>query len=130
MAQLKLIATSDLHGELRDFDYVRGRNDPSLGLSRAAGVIDRLRAEADASVLLDSGDFLFGRPYADLPDGGAGAVIEAMDAVGYDAVTIGNHEFDMGADILERALESARMPVISASLERLSNGALLRPATG
>ncbi|SFG98259.1 2',3'-cyclic-nucleotide 2'-phosphodiesterase / 3'-nucleotidase [Palleronia marisminoris] len=127
MAQLKLIATSDLHGELRDFDYVRGRNDPSRGLSRAAGFIDELRAEADASVLLDAGDFLFGRPYADLPDGGATAVIEAMNAVGYDVLTIGNHEFDMGAEVLERALDTARMPVISASILRKSNGAHWRP---
>lgn len=127
MVQLKLIATSDLHGELRDFDYVRGRNDPTRGLSRAAGVIDHLRAEADASVLLDSGDFLFGRPYADLPDGGAHAVIEAMDAVGYDAATIGNHEFDMGVAVLERALETAQMAVVSASLARRCDGASWRP---
>ncbi|WP_375261288.1 5'-nucleotidase C-terminal domain-containing protein [Palleronia sp.] len=127
MAQLKLIATSDLHGELRDFDYARGRNDPTRGLSRAAGLIDRLRGEADASVLVDSGDFLFGRPYADLPDGGAGAVIEAMDSVGYDVVTIGNHEFDMGLPVLERALETAQMAVVSASLVRRSDGALWRP---
>lgn len=129
MAQLKLIATSDLHGELRDFDYVRGRNDPSRGLSRAAGVIDELRAEADASVLVDAGDFLFGRPYADLRDGGASAVIEAMGAVGYDVLTIGNHEFDMGIEVLEQALEAARMPVISASLVRQSDGTLWRPAS-
>ena len=127
MAQLKLIATSDLHGELRDFDYVRGRNDPTRGLSRAAGLIDELRAGADASVLLDAGDFLFGRPYADLPDGGASAVIEAMNAVGYDVLTLGNHEFDMGAEVLERALDAAQMPVISASVVRRPCGSLWRP---
>ncbi|MCL4189576.1 MAG: bifunctional 2',3'-cyclic-nucleotide 2'-phosphodiesterase/3'-nucleotidase [Rhodobacteraceae bacterium] len=119
---LRLIATTDLHATLLPWDYFAGRPAPGRGLARAAGLAGRLRAAAAASLLVDNGDFLQGSPLGDfvglergLAAGEVHPVIAAMNAAGYDAATIGNHEFDYGLAFLERALADARFPVVSAN---------------
>lgn len=112
---IRVLATTDIHAELRDFDYARNRADPNKGLSRAGGLIAGLRRSAPASLLLDNGDFLFGRPFSELPDRGAAAVIESMIRLGYDAVNLGNHELDLGFDTLVGAVNGTELSVVSAS---------------
>ncbi|MCC5988490.1 MAG: 5'-nucleotidase C-terminal domain-containing protein [Pararhodobacter sp.] len=120
---LRLIETTDLHLHLLPFDYYADRAAPGLGLVAAASLIERARAECANSLLFDNGDFLQGTPLGDflahergMRDGDEHPVIAAMNALGFDAITLGNHEFNYGLDFLMKSLAGAACPVVSANL--------------
>ncbi len=119
---LRVLATSDLHLQIHPHDYIADRAAPATGLARIARIVERLRQGADACVLLDNGDFLEGNALGDLiVASGPAAVrahpmIAAMNALGYDAATLGNHEFSFGIRVLADALSAARFAVVSANL--------------
>lgn len=114
---LRVLATSDLHMHIMPFDYARNRASVAVGLARTAGLVAAARSAARNVVLLDNGDFLQGSPMAELAavEPGPNPAITAMNVLGYDAATLGNHEFNYGLDVLNGALESARFPVVSAN---------------
>ncbi|MDN5567284.1 MAG: bifunctional 2',3'-cyclic-nucleotide 2'-phosphodiesterase/3'-nucleotidase, partial [Paracoccus sp. (in: a-proteobacteria)] len=119
--RLRILATSDLHMHLLPHDYLSNTPCDRFGLSRTAALIQRRRAEVPACVLLDNGDFLQGAPMGDVVarDPGASAVhpaIAAMNALGYDAAALGNHDFNFGLTFLRRAVAQARFPVMAANL--------------
>ncbi|RBO53753.1 bifunctional 2',3'-cyclic-nucleotide 2'-phosphodiesterase/3'-nucleotidase [Rhodovulum sp. BSW8] len=120
---LRLMETSDLHVHVFPYDYYSDRPIDSAGLARTAALIAALRAEAANTLLFDNGDFLQGNPMGDyiahergLRPGEMHPMIAAMNAVGYDAATLGNHDFNYGLDFLLTALDGARFPVVSANL--------------
>lgn len=122
-AQLRLLATTDLHSHLMAWDYLADRPSPATGLVRAAALIRALRGAVPNALLFDNGDFLQGSPLSDwVADDAASTptdvhpMIAAMNALGYDAVTLGNHEFNYGLPFLTRALARAAFPVISANI--------------
>jgi 5'-nucleotidase / UDP-sugar diphosphatase len=103
-----LLHTSDEHSVLIPLpavDYKPGEMNPSVGgFARLATLVKDIRSQkADEPVLLlSAGDFIGGSPYAWLILEGYSPEIELMKEIGYDATTIGNHEFDYGPDILAR----------------------------
>lgn len=115
---LRLLATTDLHAHLMPFDYYTDRRDDGVGLVRLAGLIAAARAEAANCLLFDNGDTLQGAPLADAVVAGDGLargghpMVAAMNALGYDAATLGNHDFDFGLPVLRRALADAAFPVV------------------
>ncbi|MGQ0565433.1 MAG: bifunctional 2',3'-cyclic-nucleotide 2'-phosphodiesterase/3'-nucleotidase [Gemmobacter sp.] len=120
---LRILETTDLHVHLLPFDYFRNRPTPVLGLARTAGLIEVLRAEVANCLLFDNGDFLQGSPMGDymalargLRPGDLHPMIAAMNRLGYDAATLGNHEFNFGLDFLRNALSRAAFPVVAANL--------------
>lgn len=121
-ASLRLIATSDLHASLMPYDYCANRPNSSMGLGAISQQIAEARGEAQNCLLFDNGDFLQGSPIADFAATArrrrAHPVITAFNTLGYDAVTLGNHEFDYGLRFLSQALTSARFPVVSANIAR------------
>jgi 2',3'-cyclic-nucleotide 2'-phosphodiesterase (5'-nucleotidase family) len=117
---LVIAATTDVHGRLRGYDYYRNAAEPSRGLTRVATIVDSLRAAHPGRVVLvDAGDLLQGNPLtyvaARAPAGPTHPVIDAMNAAGYDAMAIGNHEFNYGLPVLERALAGARFAALAAN---------------
>lgn len=122
MASLRVIATSDLHASLMPYDYCANRPNSNLGLGAVSQQIAEARGEAQNCLLFDNGDFLQGSPIADFAATTkrrrAHPVITAFNTLGYDAITLGNHEFDYGLRFLTQALEDARFPVVSANLAR------------
>jgi len=119
---LRVLATSDLHVHVKPFDYYREEIAANVGLARTATLIDRLRAEASNSLLLDNGDFLQGSPMGDyiaysrgMREGDLHPIIAAMNVLGYDACALGNHEFNYGMHFLDRSLARAAFPVLSAN---------------
>lgn len=118
---LRVLHTSDLHGALRGFDYLADRPSELMGLSRTATLIRAASAGAANTLLFDTGDALQGSPVCDLaaehglPPGQQHPMIAAMNGLGYDAFTPGNHDFNHGADFLFRALADARFAVVSAN---------------
>lgn len=125
--QLRLLATCDLHAHLMPWDYVTDK-PANLGLAQLAPLIRTLRDEAQNCILLDNGDFLQGSPLGDWQERhgtAAHPMVLAMNALAYDAGTLGNHEFSHGLAFLERALGDARFPVVSANLCRGDGGPLV-----
>lgn len=120
---LRLIETTDLHLHLLPYDYYADRPMPGFGLSNAAHLIGAARAEVANALLFDNGDFLQGTPLGDfmahergMREGDLHPVMAAMNALGFDAITLGNHEFNYGLDFLMKTLAGAACPVISANL--------------
>jgi 2',3'-cyclic-nucleotide 2'-phosphodiesterase/3'-nucleotidase len=129
--ELTVLATSDLHGHVMAYDYYRDRADPTLGLARVASLIARVRAQTRNVLLVDNGDLIQGNPLADLAASDAGSgphpVIDALNRLRYDAGTVGNHEFNYGLPLLERALGDAKFPLTVANLTQ-PDGTRLLPA--
>ncbi|MGZ9809456.1 bifunctional 2',3'-cyclic-nucleotide 2'-phosphodiesterase/3'-nucleotidase [Pseudoroseicyclus sp. H15] len=124
-AHLRILATTDLHMSLLPWDYFTDSEDPPIGLARCAELIRRARAGAPNAFLFDNGDFLQGNPMSDLLAELAEAghpmpnpMIAAMNQLGYDAVGLGNHEFNYGLRFLEAALSEAEFPVVCANVVR------------
>ncbi|KPA21042.1 Trifunctional nucleotide phosphoesterase protein YfkN precursor [Shimia sp. SK013] len=117
---VRLLATSDVHAQLLAYDYFRETRTDGPSLARLASLIRELRDEADASILVDNGDFLQGGQIAevsltDVSEIG-NPVISAMNALGYDAVGLGNHEFDVDEPLLRKSLELAEFPILCSNL--------------
>ncbi len=119
--RLRLIATSDLHACLMGYDYYANQPVNGQGLSQIAHQIASARAEAPNSLLFDNGDFLQGNPLGDYVATAkrrrrAHPVITAFNTLGYDAATLGNHEFNFGLPFLQGALAKAQFPFVSANI--------------
>ena len=122
-ASLRILATSDIHMHLLPFDYLSLCRSQQGSLARLGTLIRRRQAEVPTSVLLDNGDFLQGNPMGDLaaadaPGGPRKAhpAIAAMNALGYDAAALGNHDFNFGLSCLRRAAAGAAFPLLAANL--------------
>jgi 2',3'-cyclic-nucleotide 2'-phosphodiesterase/3'-nucleotidase len=123
LPRLRILATSDLHAHITAWDYGRNRANPAVGLARTASLIATARTEVACCLLVDNGDFLQGGPMGDLGAvGGDPAtvhpMISAMNALGYDAGNLGNHEFSFGMEFLLAQLAQARFPFVAANLVR------------
>ncbi len=124
--ELRIMATTDLHMHVLGYDYFADRPSDRLGLSRVAALIARARRTARNCLLFDNGDGLQGSPMGDYlaESDGIGPnrphpAIAAMNALHYDAATLGNHDFSFGLGFLRRALEAAAFPVVSTNLRPL-----------
>ncbi|WP_420863773.1 bifunctional 2',3'-cyclic-nucleotide 2'-phosphodiesterase/3'-nucleotidase [Algirhabdus cladophorae] len=122
-AHLRLMETTDLHVHVFPYDYYADKERDTVGLARAASIVREIRAEATNSMLLDNGDFLQGNPMGDyiayergMNDGDMHPVIQAMNTLGFDGSTLGNHEFNYGLDFLMKSLNGAAFPVVSANV--------------
>jgi 2',3'-cyclic-nucleotide 2'-phosphodiesterase / 3'-nucleotidase len=123
---LRILATSDLHMHLLAFDHAAGRAGATTGLAHTATLIRAARDEVQNSILLDNGDFLHGSAMGEaitknVLDGrrmprGAHPVVAAMRALDYDAITLGNHDFDHGVDYLGEVLRNAPFAVVASNL--------------
>lgn len=122
--KLRVLETTDIHGHILPFDYLTCRSDASAGLARTATLIRKARQETENCLLFDTGDFLQGDPLIDgiaqnaTEWSGRHPAISAMNALAYDAVGLGNHEFNFGIDWLLKTFEQAHFPVICANAVR------------
>ena len=120
---LRLMETTDLHVHVFPYDYYSDKPRDTVGLARTASIINEIRAEASNSMLLDNGDLIQGNPMGDyiayergMAEGDLHPIIEAMNTVGYDAATIGNHEFNYGLDFLVKSMAGADFPVVLSNI--------------
>ena len=113
--ELLILHTNDMHSRIEPFpDYfpdsvLAGK----AGMVRRATFIGRERERHKDLLLFDSGDFSQGSPYYNLFKGEV--EVKLMNEMGYDAVTVGNHEFDFGLDNMARLFKMAEFPVVCAN---------------
>jgi 2',3'-cyclic-nucleotide 2'-phosphodiesterase (5'-nucleotidase family) len=114
---ITVVHTNDMHSHLAPD---ASGDEPVGGIARIAGLISKIRTAEEYVIVLDAGDFLSGTPFHTFY--GGRAEIECMNAIGYDAVAVGNHELDKGLKKLFDLSESANFPFMSANLTWRQNG--------
>lgn len=123
--ELTILHTNDLHSRIEAIDEqvpnaaIAGKG----GLIRIAEYTEQLRKENPDLLLFDCGDFSQGTPYYNLFKGEV--EIKLMNAAGYSAATVGNHEFDFGMENLARLIQLADFPFVSANYD--VKGTILEP---
>lgn len=125
---LTILHTNDIHGHLAAWKGWEGdlKDKTVGGLGRLAGAIAEARKDAKDALLLDAGDLLGDSMIADLTEGRA--MVEALNHLGYDAMSIGNHEPDFGTDVLRHRMQDATFTVLAANLiERKGSKPFARP---
>lgn len=107
---LTIMHTNDVHSRLEPFPMDGGKNQGLGGVAARSEVIKTVRDEVSHTLLLDSGDIFQGTPFFNIYKGEP--EIKAMSAMGYDAATIGNHDFDAGLENLANQLQHANFPMV------------------
>jgi 2',3'-cyclic-nucleotide 2'-phosphodiesterase (5'-nucleotidase family) len=123
--RIQLLHTDDIHGHL-DADIVRSANAGSTfragGMAQLAGQVAVFRARApERTILVDAGDAWQGTFISNANKGEA--VTNAMNLMRYDALAVGNHEFDWGQDVLAQRAKDATFPFLAANVIETSTGA-------
>ncbi|OSZ79671.1 metallophosphatase [Chitinophagaceae bacterium IBVUCB1] len=113
--KLTILHTNDVHSRLDAFPQDGGKLAGMGGVAARAALISQIRAEGGHVLLLDAGDMLQGTPYFNMYKGEP--EIKAMSMMGYDACTMGNHDFDAGIEGFARLLPYANFPVLVANYD-------------
>lgn len=120
--KLRILQTTDMHGHLMD-ENDEGESVSDFGLVRTATLIKNERNENKNVLLFDTGDILEGNAFADyifqtrlMHLGQTHPVINVMNTLRYDAMTLGNHEFNYGIGFLTESLRDATFPIISSNI--------------
>src|ERR1051325_4170505 len=116
--QITILGTTDLHGNINPIEYHTNKQD-NRGLAKIATLIKRIRKEQANVLLIDSGDTIQGSPLESVhgrknnapPD----PMMLVMNSLNYDAMTVGNHEYNFGLKVLEKARAEAKFPWLSAN---------------
>jgi 2',3'-cyclic-nucleotide 2'-phosphodiesterase (5'-nucleotidase family) len=115
-ARLTILHVNDLHGRiLPSLDRTVRGDEPVGGAAYLACMVERERTRnPGGTLLLSAGDMFQGTPVSDLFRGRP--VLEVMNRLGFDAMALGNHEFDWGRQVLAGIIKGARFPVLSANI--------------
>ncbi|KUL42392.1 bifunctional metallophosphatase/5'-nucleotidase [Actinoplanes awajinensis] len=134
--QLTVLGTSDTHGNVYNWDYYKdaeyddsAHND--VGVAKLAALVNKLRAEATgATLVLDAGDTIQGTPLATYyakqepitETGAKHPMAKAMNVLHYDAITLGNHEFNYGLPLLNLWIRQLGFPALAANAVSAKTG--------
>ncbi|MFG1780109.1 bifunctional metallophosphatase/5'-nucleotidase [Micromonospora sp. NPDC049048] len=134
---LTILGTSDTHGNVYNWDYYSDaeyddskHND--VGVAKLAALVTQIRAErrGKATLVLDAGDTIQGTPLATFyakqepitTTGETHPMANAMNVLGYDAVTLGNHEFNYGLPLLAKWISQLGFPALAANAVNVATG--------
>jgi 2',3'-cyclic-nucleotide 2'-phosphodiesterase/3'-nucleotidase len=117
-AHVVILSTTDMHGRVFPIDYYTNKYD-NVGIAKVATLVKEARKNDPDLLLLDSGDTIQGTPLEYFhnkrnntpPD----PMMLAMNALHYDAMTVGNHEYNFGLQVLDKARREAQFPWLSAN---------------
>ncbi len=113
--RITLLHTNDVHSQIDPFPKNHGRFAELGGFAQRAALVNKIRSENEHVLLLDSGDIFQGTPYFNYYEGSL--EFKLMSKIGYDAATLGNHEFDNGIESLNRQLIHAKFPFINCNYD-------------
>ncbi|MCX7918878.1 MAG: 5'-nucleotidase C-terminal domain-containing protein [bacterium] len=120
--KLTILYTNDVHGHILPFDDAYQGKDAG-GIARRVTVIKQIKKQNPNTLLLDAGDLLSGTPISGFFKGEADW--KSIELAGYDAMAIGNHDFDYGQEVLRNAIKTCKVPLLSANIIEQSTGNLL-----
>jgi 2',3'-cyclic-nucleotide 2'-phosphodiesterase/3'-nucleotidase len=117
-AHVVILSTTDMHGRIFPIDYYTNKYD-NVGIAKVATLVKQARKDDPDLLLVDSGDTIQGTPLEYLhnkrnntpPD----PMMLTMNALKYDAMAVGNHEYNFGLKVLEKARGEAKFPWLSAN---------------
>ncbi|MCH2021051.1 MAG: metallophosphatase [Saprospiraceae bacterium] len=114
--KLTILHTNDVHSRIEPFPMDGGKNQGRGGIAKRAALINKIRNQEEQVLLLDAGDMFQGTPYFNYF--GGEIEMKLMTKMGYDAATIGNHDFDGGIDGLHKQFsEHADFPLINCNYD-------------
>ena len=123
--QITILGTTDLHGNINPIDYYTNKPD-NRGFAKVATLIKRVRREHPNVLLVDSGDTIQGSPLASFHsrknNQPPNPMMLVMSSLNYDAMAVGNHEYNFGLKVLEKARREANFPWLSANTYDKSTG--------
>lgn len=115
LQRLTILHTNDVHSRLEAFPMDGSKYEGQGGVATRAALINKIRKEEQHVLLLDAGDIFQGTPYFNLYKGEP--EIKAMAMMGYEAVTMGNHDFDAGIEGFAKQLPHANFPILTANYD-------------
>ena len=120
---LRIMGTTDIHTNLLNYDYYQDQVIQDYGLAKTGVLIDEARAEVQNNLLFDNGDLIQGTPLGSykvkekpLQKGEVHPTIAALNALDYDVMSLGNHEFNFGLEYLDNVIAGAEFPVLNANV--------------
>ncbi len=130
--QITVLATTDIHSNVWGFSYENDKETDNNGLARIASYIEEVRSQVPYVILVDNGDTVQGNIMTDdiyNKQEGPHPIITAMNALEYDSMTLGNHEYNFGEDLIVRLQSLAEFPLLAANLSRLDGTMAALPYT-
>jgi 5'-nucleotidase len=115
LIKISILHTNDLHCHIEPFSGGNSNTDGKGGLARIAAMVNKMKMENPDTLLFDAGDMFQGTPYYNYFKGEL--MLKIMSAVGYDAGTLGNHEFDDGLEGIADALPEAGFPLVISNYD-------------
>lgn len=126
---VRILATTDLHTNLVNYDYYQDKPAQNIGLAKTAVLIEDAKKENSNVLLVDNGDTIQGTPLGTykaivnpIKDGEQHPMYTALQKLGFDAGTLGNHEFNYGLDYLKKVIATAGMPIVNANVVDAKTG--------
>ena len=113
--QLTILHTNDQHSRIEPFDASYTRNPNQGGFARRAALVQKIRSQESNVLLLDSGDTFQGTPYFNFF--GGELEFKLMSMMGYDASTMGNHDFDNGLQGFKKVRTVATFPFLCSNYD-------------
>lgn len=127
---VRILATTDLHTNLVNYDYYQDKPAENVGLAKTAVLIEEAKKENSNTLLVDNGDTIQGTPLGTykaivnpVKEGEQHPMYAALQKLGFEAGTLGNHEFNYGLDYLKRVIDTAGMPIVNANIVDPKTGA-------
>ncbi len=122
---ITILGTTDLHGNINPIDYFKDVS-ANRGLAKVFTLVKQIRRQQPNTLLIDSGDCIQGTPliyYHNIKNPAPpNPMMLVMSYMGYDAMAVGNHEFNFGLDVLDKARREANFPWLSANTYRTADG--------
>jgi 2',3'-cyclic-nucleotide 2'-phosphodiesterase/3'-nucleotidase len=130
---ISVVATTDVHGDIYGFSYENNKETKDSGLARVYPFVQEVRKEnPTGTILVDDGDMLQGTILTDdifNKTDGPHPVVQTMNYMGYDAMTLGNHEFNFGLGLINRLIAQADFPILAANVTYKDGTPLAKPYT-
>lgn len=115
LEKITILHTNDTHSHIETFSHDHAKYPNQGGVARRMTLINEIRRQEEHVLLLDAGDVFQGTPYFNKFHGTL--EMELMSKMGYDCMTMGNHDFDAGIDGFKKAYEFANFPVVCGNYD-------------
>lgn len=127
--KLTILGTTDLHGNIYNWSYEDGKEVDYLGLAKVYTIVKEARAENPNTILIDNGDTIQGTILTDdlynTDLSLKNPMMDVMNFMKYDAMTLGNHEFNFGLEMVDKIVEEANFPLLAANAKLKKDGSYL-----